>query len=143
MMDSWEDRFTTNSLLVGVAFEQVHFRFGLEPPDVQFNFINIFLSLSIFPIRPVEKFALYFTFNPRSLYIVESEKNGSRATKKHDNKTRFSAALFSGPIRLTGKFAFELFNFYLNQCRFSGGPPLGGILANPVGLSRLLEAGLN
>ena len=53
-LDSCEDRFMTDSLLVGVSFEQVHFRFGLETSDVQFKFMDIFRYLSLFPIRFVE-----------------------------------------------------------------------------------------
>ena len=131
----------TNSLLISVAFKQAHFRFGLKASYVQFNFRNIFLSLSLFQIRLVEKISLYFPFNPILLYIVELEQNGSGSATITDNKTLFSDVHSPGPIRLTGKFAFVLFPFYPNQCRLSGGPPLGGLFANNVGFSRLFEAG--
>ena len=60
-----------------------------------------------------------------------------------DNKIRFSVVCLSSPISLTGKFSSVLFPFYPNRYILSGGPPLGGILANPVVLSCLLEAGFD
>ena len=64
MLASCKDRFITDSFLIGVAFKRVHFQFGLESPNVQFNFRNIFHSLSLYLIRLVENFAFYFLFNP-------------------------------------------------------------------------------
>ena len=88
-MASCESRFTTDILLVDVAFKRVHSRFELEAPDVQFNCINILCSLSLSPIRIVEKFSFSFPFSPRLLYIFELTKNGSRAAIITDNKIRF------------------------------------------------------
>ena len=56
-----ESCFRTNSLLVGVALERVHFRFGLESSNVKFKFRNLLRSLSLFPIRLVE--ILYSRFH--------------------------------------------------------------------------------
>ena len=131
----------TNSLLIGVEFERVHFRFGLEASDFQFKLISIFFSLSLFPIRLVENFALSFSFIARLLYIVQLEKNVSVSALITDNKIRFSEVCSSGPIRLTGKFASVLFNFYPNLCILLVEPPLGGLLENPVDISFLLYSG--
>ena len=132
MLDSCEDGFVTNSLLVGVAFERFHFRFGLEFSDVQVEFRNLFRSLSLSPITVVERIALSFPLNPRLMYIFELEEKGSGAATITYHKTCLLVVCPSGPTRLTGKFAFKLFPFYPNQCRFSGGPPLCGIIENPV-----------
>ena len=87
-------------------------------------------------------FSVYFV--PESLYIAElvttvlKNKSVSSAATVTNNKVRCSVVCLSVSIRLTGKFAFTLFLFYPNQCRFSGGPPLGGLLAKPVDFSCLL-----
>ena len=111
----------TDSLLVGVVFKRVNFRFGLEAPDVQFNFRNIFRSLSLFMIRLVEFFSFYFPFNPRFLWIVELEKHGSGDATITDNKIHFSAVITSGPIRLTGNFNFRCSPFTLINVDFGLG----------------------
>ena len=115
MMASCEAYSMTDSLLVGVSFEWVNFRFWFEAIDVLFNFRNLFRSLYLFLIMLVGKFALSFTFKLRSLYIVELAKNDSGAATIADNKIHFSAVRLSVPIRLTGKFAFVFFPFCLNQ----------------------------
>ena len=66
-LDSYEALFVTNSLLGSVASEGFHYIFGLEGPDVQFNFRNLFRSLSPFMIRIMKKFSFYFKFNPISM----------------------------------------------------------------------------
>ena len=73
------------------------------------------------------------------LELTVLKKCGSSATTITNNKVQFSAVCSSGSMRLTVKFAFVLLPFYPNQFRFWGGPPLGGILANPNDISRLLE----
>ena len=88
------------------------FDLDLEDSGFHFKFSNIFLSVYLFLIRLVGKLAFSFTFNPRSLYIVELAKSGSVAVTITDNKTLFSVVCFSGTIRLTGKFALKLFPFY-------------------------------
>ena len=137
-MDSCEYRLMNDILIIGVAFKKVHFIFGLEAPDIQFNFRNIFRYLSLFPIRLVKTILLYFTFSPRSLMISELEKHGSKSTTINDNKIRFPEVRLFVPIRLTRKLAFVLFLFYTNQCLFSDGPPLVRLLEKPVGILCLL-----
>ena len=122
-MASRESRFMTNIPLVGVAFEQVHFRFGWGVLDVQFNFINISYSLSLFLIRLVDNFSISFPFEHISLYIAELARIGSESATITDNKIRFSEVCSYGPIRLTVKYTFMLFSFYPNQCRLLGGTP--------------------
>ena len=139
--DSCESCFINDILLICVAFKKVHFRFGLEDTDIQFNFRNIFRYLSLFPIRIVNNFLLYFTFNPRSLLIAELEKHGSGSTTINDNKIRFPEVHLFVPIRLTGKLEFSLFLFYTNQCIFSDGPPLVRLLEKPVVLLLILGSG--
>ena len=60
-----------------------------------------------------------------------------------DNKIRFLVVHLSGPIRFTGKFVFALIPFYPNKCIFLDEPPLGRLLAKPVGILCLLEAGFD
>ena len=61
------------------------------------------------------------------------------AAKTTNDKVRFPAVCLSGTMVSTGKFAFALFLFYPNQCILLDETPLGGLLANLVDLSRLLD----
>ena len=58
-MDDCEACFITDSILAGVAFERVYFLFGLEDPDDQFNFRNIFSSIYLILIRLVDFFIIF------------------------------------------------------------------------------------
>ena len=49
-----------NGLLKFVAFKRVHFIYILEAPDVQVEFIILFRYLSLFLIRVVDEFSIYF-----------------------------------------------------------------------------------
>ena len=144
---SCETRFINNSLLEDVAFKQVHFRFGLEASDIQIKFRILFRSLSLFVIRLVGGLSFFFLFSTRLLYIVElswtvlQNKSGSGSATSINNKILFSVVCLSVPIRLIEKLSFVGFPFYHNQCRLLGEPPSSRLLANPVSIYCLREAG--
>ena len=62
-----EFRFMNDILLEDVAFKKVDFLFGLEDSNVQVKFKSLFCSLSLIPVRIVNKFLLSLSFIPRSL----------------------------------------------------------------------------
>ena len=62
-----ESGFIIDILLKGVAFECVHFWFGLETSDVRVVFRSLFCSLYLFLISIVDKFPFSIYYFPRLL----------------------------------------------------------------------------